>query len=216
MCVCWCVHSAPHSCSLCPNLWGYCTAQCVGMMSSYRWKTKTALQAIPLTSLLITVTCADFPASSSPNIIFFFFWASFSPLLFSSSFVLCCHIYFYLMDWIISLSAHTPFLLSSSPPFTFLAIHPALQVLHIPPTFVVIIALPLFITCFLLFLEWQYSSSVAFTSKLSHTRKGKSFHFSCYFCSSLNMDSYFTDHALFLVMGGVHLAVSLRHLFQNI
>ena len=158
------------------------------------------------------------PISQLPLLLTYFFselpsFPYFSPIL---SYYAHCHFYFYLMDWTVSLSAHTCFLLSPSSPFTFLAFHPALQVLHIPPTFVVIIALPLSVTRFLLFLERQYSSSVAFISQLLHTRKGTNFPFNCYFCSSLNMDSYFMDRALFLVIEGVHLAVSLRQLSQNI
>lgn len=68
------------------------------------------------------------------------------------------HFYFYLMDLIMRLSARIPFQLSPSSSLIFLDICPALQPLHISPTFLVIIALPLSTACFLLFLEWQFSS----------------------------------------------------------
>lgn len=192
------------------NVWEWC------LHTSSAEKQRLHYKQFALTSLLITVTCADFPASSSPNLIFFSELPSLPYFSLILSYYAHCHFYFDLMEWIVPLSAHTPFLLSPSSPFTFLAFHPAPQLLYIAPTFVAVTALLLSITCFLLFLEWQYSFSVAFISQPSHTRKGKIFPLNCYFCSCLNMDSYFTDHALFLVMGGVRLAVPLRHLFQNI
>lgn len=106
---------------------------------------------------LLLTTLIFFPKLSSLH--------SFTPEIASSCYTYS-QFYFYFMDLITSLSARTPFQLSPSSPLVFLDVHPALQLLCISPTFLVIIALPLSTACFLLFLERQYSSSVALISQM--------------------------------------------------
>lgn len=195
---------APHSHSLCSNLWRYCVQCGCDVFILVESRNSTIRNKIPSDSHYTHFRC--FPRVLPLLLISsFIFFAKLSSLhAFTPGIAPSCytysHFYFYLMDLIILFSARTPFQLSPLLPLIFLDIRPALQLLHISPTFLVIITLSLSIACFLLFLEWQFSSSVALISQMAHKKckKKKKFHFQL-FCSWLLIWTLFHRPCLIFV-----------------